>query len=166
MFFITCSCHFLAASAHAWAEASRFAITHCSSLSQAATDIWTIDSGISYTGSIDWRITDSRILSNTESTLPWMDDKGSSPCLKTGGTHRSRHSKSMDNTSLNRSDIFISTIGTYLSLFKCLVRLTTQRILDSASSIPPMPRYTYTDFVTISKSAILCNNFVSLLSDL
>jgi len=55
--------------------------SHSSSLSQAATDIWTIDSGISYTGSIGWRITDSRILSNAESTLLWMDDKASSPCL-------------------------------------------------------------------------------------
>jgi len=44
------------------------------SLSQAATDIWTIDSGISYTGSNCWRITDPSILSNTESTQfsEWM----------------------------------------------------------------------------------------------
>jgi len=42
--------------------------------------IWTIDSwsGISYTGSIGWRITDPSVLSNTESTLLWMDDKTSS----------------------------------------------------------------------------------------
>ena len=39
--------------------------------------------------------TDPSILSNTESTLLWMDDKASSLCLKTGGTHRSRHSKSI-----------------------------------------------------------------------
>ena len=78
--------------------------------------LWTIDSGISYTGSIGWRITDPSIVLNTESTLLWMDDKASSPCLKTGGTHRSRHSKSMDTTSLNRSDIFMLMIGTYLSL--------------------------------------------------
>jgi len=83
-------------------------LSHSSrSLSQAATDIWTIDSGISYTGSIGWKITGPSILSNTESTLLWMEDKASSLCLKTRGTHRSRHSKSMDNTSLNRSDIFI-----------------------------------------------------------
>ena len=70
-------------------------------LSQAAADIWTIDSGISYTGSIGRRITGPSVLSNTESTLLWMDDKASSPCLKTGGTHISRHSKSMDdNTSI------------------------------------------------------------------
>ena len=31
-------------------------------------------------------------------TLLWTDDKASSPCLKTWGTHRSRHSKSIDNT--------------------------------------------------------------------
>ena len=99
------------------------------SLSQAATDIWTIDSGISYTGSIGWRITGPSVLSNTESTLLWMEDKASSLCLKTGGTHRSRHSKRMDNTSLNHSDIFILMIGTYLSLFKYLVRLTAQHIL-------------------------------------
>ena len=35
-------------------------------------------------------------------------------------THRSRHSKSMDNTSLIHSDIFILMVGTYLSLSKCL----------------------------------------------
>ena len=120
--------------------------SHSSSLSQAATDIWTIDSGISYTGSIDWRITDPSIVSNTESTLLWMDDKASSPCLKTGGTHRSRNSKSMDNTSLNRSDTFILMIGTYLSLFKCLVWLTTQRtrlcFFDPAHAICPGTRYT------------------------
>ena len=77
------------------------------SLSQAATDIWTIDSGISYTGSIGWRITGPSVLSNTESTLLWMEGKASSLCLKTGGTHRSRHSKSIDNTSLNHSEIII-----------------------------------------------------------
>ena len=82
-----------------------------------------------YTGSIGWRITGPSVLSNTESTLLWMDDKASSPCLKTKGTHRSRHSKSMENTSRNHSDIFILMIGTYLSLFKYLVWLTTQRIL-------------------------------------
>ena len=53
---------------------------------------------------------------NTESTLLWMDDKASSPSLKTRIPHRSRHSKSMDNTSLIHSfihsDIFIFTIGT------------------------------------------------------
>ena len=106
------------------------------SLSEAATDIWAIDSGISYTGywlKNHW----PKHPSNTESTLLRMDDKASSPCLKTGGTHRSRHSKSMDNTS----DIFILMIGTYLSLFKCLVRLTTQRILCFFDR-PPMPRYT------------------------
>jgi len=52
----------------------------------------------------------------------------------------------MDNTSLNHSDLLI---GTYLSLFKCLVQLTT---------------HVHTDL--ISNSAILSNNFVSLLSDL
>ena len=126
---------FLAASAHAcssWGLPS-----HSSrSLSQAATDIWTIESSISYTDSIGWRITGPSVLSNTDSTLLWMDDKASSPCLKTGGTHRSRHSK----TSLNRSDIFIIMTGTYLSLFKCLVRLTTQHILCFFDR-PPMSRY-------------------------
>ena len=80
------------------------------SLSQAATEKWTIDSGISYTGSIGWRITDPSVLSNTESTLLWLEDKASSLCLKTGGTHRSRHSKSMENTSLNCSDILPGSI--------------------------------------------------------
>ena len=120
-----------------------------------------------YTGSIGWRITGPSVLSNTESTLLWMDDKASSPCLKTRGTHTSMHSKSMENTSLNHSDIFILIIGTYLSLFKYLVRTTHTRLLR-----PPMPSslsrpgtrqiITHTDL--ISNSAILCNNFVSLLS--
>ena len=48
-------------------------------------------------------------------TVVWMND--------TGGTHRSRHSKRMDNTSLFL--IFIFMIGTYPSLFKCLVQLIT-----------------------------------------
>ena len=102
MFFITCLCHFFSSlsTCLSWGLPS-----HSSrSLSQAATEIWTIDSGISYTGCIGWRITDPSVLSNTKSTLLWMDDQASSLCLKTGGTHRSRHSK---NTSLNHSDIFI-----------------------------------------------------------
>jgi len=58
-----------------------------------------------------------------------MDDKASSldPCLKTSGTHGSRHSKSMDTTSLHSfvySDTLI-LIGTYSVFFKCLIRLTT-----------------------------------------
>ena len=35
-----------------------------------------------------------------------MDDEASSPCLKTGITHRSRHSKNMDSTSLIHSFIY------------------------------------------------------------
>ena len=165
MFFITCLCHFFSSlsTCLSWGLPS-----HSSrSLSQAATDIWTTDSGISYTGSIGWRITGPSVLSNTESTLLWMDDKASSLCLKTGGTYRSRHSKSMDNTSLNHSDIFILMIGTYLSLFKCLVRLTTQWhcILAVTRLLrPPIRPGMHTDL--ISNSALLGNNFVLLLSDL
>ena len=144
-FFITCLRQFLVAGmCLSWGLPS-----HSSrSLSQAATDIWTIDSGISHAGSIGWRITDPSILfkqssmgSCTESTLlhVWMANKARSPCLKTRGTHRSRHSKSMDNTLLNHSDIFIFMVGTYLSLSKCLVQLTTQHIL---CFFDPMPRYT------------------------
>jgi len=96
-------------------------------------------------------------------TLLWMDDKTSSPWLKTAwGIHRSRHSKSIDSTShilsFIHSDTFILK-GTYLSLFKCLVRLTTQRIHRFFK-----PIYTHND--CISSSAILSNNFVSLLYDL
>jgi len=36
-----------------------------------------------YTGSIGWRIIGPSVLSNTESTLLWVDDKDSSPCLMT-----------------------------------------------------------------------------------
>jgi len=74
----------------------RFAITKLQKSVLARQHIWTIDSGISYTGSIGWRITDPSIHSNTESTFPWMDDKASSPCLKTRGTHRSKHLKRMN----------------------------------------------------------------------
>jgi len=59
----------------------RFAITQPQKSVLTRQHIYTIDSGISYTGSISWRITDPSIRSNTESTLPWMDDKASSPCL-------------------------------------------------------------------------------------
>ena len=149
----------------------RFAITQqpLRSLSQAATEIWTIDSGISYTGIIGWRITDPSVLSNTESTLLWMDDKASSLCRKKGGTHRSRHSKSMDNTSLNHSDIFTLMIGTYRSLFKYLVRLITQRILGFSTALPAGQvhgKLLDAHRLLISNSAILSNNLVSLLSDL
>jgi len=61
---------------------SRFAITQLQKSVLTRQHIWTTDSGISYTGSIGWRITDPSICSNTESILPWMDDKASSPCLK------------------------------------------------------------------------------------
>ena len=70
-------------------------------------------------------------------TLLWMDDKASSPCLKTWGTHWSRHSKSIDNTSLILSFIHSDTfilIGTCLSLFKCLVPQHMHRFFN------PMPR--------------------------
>ena len=67
---------------------------------------------------------------------------------------------------VHSSDTFI-LIGTYLSLFKCLVRLTTQRI---DRFFYPMPGYRVQVLDTrkdcISNSAILSNNFVSLLSDL
>jgi len=150
--------------------------SHSSSLSQAATDIhvWTIDSGISYTGSIGWRITDPRILLNTESTLLWMDDIASSPwlCLKTGGTHRSRHSESMDNTSLNPFRyIHINDRDLPQSIqVPGSIDNTTHTWLNVLCfSIPPMPKYTAKLIINtdlISKSAILSNNFVSLLSDL
>ena len=113
-------------------------------------------------GSIGWRITDPSILSNTESTLLWMDDKASSPCIKTRGTHRSRHSKSMDNTSLNHSDIFILMIGTYLSLRQVPGSIDNTVHLRSHAQA----RYTTTHTDLISNSAIMSNNFVSLLSDI
>jgi len=88
-----------------------------------------------YTGSIGWRIIGPSVLSNTESTLLWMNDKDSSPCLMTGGTHRSRHSKSMDNTSLNHSDTFILMIGSQSFQAPGSIDNTTHtRLLQ-----PPMP---------------------------
>ena len=65
------------------------------------------------------------IHSSTKSTLLWMDKKSQLSLSEDRGTHRSRPSKSMDKTSLIHSFILI---GTYLSLFKYLVRLTTQCI--------------------------------------
>jgi len=103
--------------------------------------IWTIDSGISYTGSIGWKITGSSIHSNTESTLPWMDDKASSPCLKTGGIHRSRHSKRMDNTSLIQ--IYIHICDRDLpqsSQVPCSIDNTMHTPV--LQSLNPMARYT------------------------
>ena len=137
MFFITC-CHFL--SSRCMPEL-KFAITQPQKSVHTRKHLYTIDSGSSYTGRIGWRITDPSIPSNTELTLPWMDDKASSPCLKTRGTHRSGIQKSMDNTSLIHSfihsDTFIFMIGIYLSPFKCLVRLITQGIhVYTGSSIP------------------------------
>ena len=63
--------------------------------------------------------------------------------------------------------LFISMIGTYRSLFKYLVRLTTQRILGFFDCPCPAGQVhskllMHTDFVT----ELLSNNFVSLLSDL
>ena len=60
-------------------------------------------------------------------------------------------------------------IGTYLSLFKCLVRLTTQRILSFFDHPCPAGQVHgkllgTTDL--ISNSALLSNNFVWLLSDI
>ena len=60
-------------------------------------------------------------------------------------------------------------IGTYLSLFKCLVRLTTQRMLGFFDRPCPAGQVhgkllKHTNL--ISNSAILSNTFVSLLSDL
>jgi len=88
------------------------------SLSQAAADIWTIDSGISYTWQYwlknhwpkhPFKHWVNPSLDGWQSQLSLYKDQGR-------GTHRSRHSKSMDNTSLNHSDIFILMIGAYLSL--------------------------------------------------
>jgi len=100
--------------AHAWAEVCHH--TAAEVCHRQLLIYGQLTQALATLGSIGWRITDPSILSNTESTLLWMDDKASSPCIKTRGTHRSRHSKSMDNTSLNHSDIFILMIGTYLSL--------------------------------------------------
>jgi len=45
----------------------RFAITQLQKSVLTRQHIWTIDSGVSYTGSIGWGITDPSIRSNTES---------------------------------------------------------------------------------------------------
>jgi len=66
----------------------RFAITQPQKSVLTRQHIWTIDSGISYTGSIGWRITDQSIRSNTrvntsldgwQSQLSLSEDRGSFP---------------------------------------------------------------------------------------
>ena len=58
-------------------------------------------------------------------------------------------------------------IGTYLSLFKCLVRLITQRICRILGFFDrPMPSKPGMHTDLISNPALLSNKFVSLLSDL
>ena len=117
MFFITCLGHFLAASGHAWAEVCHHTAAEIchrqpliyGQLTQALATLAVLaeESG-----------TDPSILSNTESTFLWMDDKTSSPCLKTRGTHKSRHSKAwIIHTSLTHSDIFVTTRLLTVDLF-------------------------------------------------
>ena len=99
--------------------------------------------------------------------MPSLDGWQSQLSLsKDWGTHRSRHSKSMDNASLNHSDIFILMIGTYPQSFQVPgpVWLTAQRILGffdrpCQHSARQIIRCT-TDL--ISNSALLSNNFVWL----
>ena len=86
-------------------------------------------------------------------------------------TDRSRHSKSMDNTSLNHSDRFILMIGTYLSLHQVPgSSVNTTHTLLPRSRIPcPCPGQIHNKFNAHrlnSNSAIMSNNFVSLLSDI
>ena len=93
-----------------------------------------------------------------QSQLPLSEDQGY--------PYRSRHSKSMDNTSFINihsfihSDIFILMIGTYLSLFKCLIWLKTlhiHRFFDLGSQVHTNRlHFKFSDFGY---------NFASLLSD-
>ena len=82
MFFITCLCHFF--SSRRMPEL-RFAITQLQKSVLTRQHIWTIDSGISYTGSnlAEESLTQASVQALSQ-TLLWMDDKASSPCLKTG----------------------------------------------------------------------------------
>ena len=92
-------------------------------------------------------------------TLLWMDDKASSPC-----THRSRHSKSIDNTSLILSFRYIHTDRDLPQSFQvpCSIDNTTHtQVLQSHPQVVLGTRSH-----CISNSAILSNNFVMLLSDL
>ena len=85
-----------------------------------------------------------------------MDDKASSPCIKTRGTHRFRHSKSMDNTSLNHSDIFTLMIGTYPSLHQVpgMIDNTTHTLLLRSHAPMPDTRQSKMHTDLISNSAI------------
>ena len=90
-----------------------------------------------------------------------VEDKASSPCLKTRGMHRSRHSKCMDNTSLTHafihSDIFIFMKGT--TSVSCSIDNTTQTpVLWSHAQLHCKLLDTHTD--CISNSATLSNSFV------
>ena len=104
----------------------------------------------SYTSSIGWRVADPSIHSNTQAN-PSLDGWQSQLSLsqKTGGTHRSRHSKSIDNTSLIS---FIHSFRYYIHIFKWLVQLITQCIHCFTRYICPG---THTN--CISNSAILSN---------
>ena len=89
----------------------RFASHSHRSLSSQGS-IYTIDSGTSYIGSIGWRITDPSIRSNTKSTLPWMDDKASSPCLSQDWGYPFKKHGQYFTYSFFHSDTFIFMIGT------------------------------------------------------
>ena len=127
-FFITCLCH------TTWLSFTRLSPCKRQTLGWEGLGtrlgIWTIDSGISQ---IHWQYW----LKNhwpkhlfKHKVNPSLDRWQS----RLSSEDRSRHSNSMDNFthsfihSFINSDIFIFVIETYLSLFNCLIQLTTQRI--------------------------------------
>ena len=113
----------------------------------------------------NWRIIDLSIHSNAESTLLWMDGKANFSVWRPVVPIDPGIPKAW--IILTYSFRYINfMIGTYLSLFKCLGRLTTP-VLRSHSKERTTGVCTYnTHTGCIPNSAILSNNFVSLLSDL
>jgi len=86
----------------------RFAITQ----QQKSVTGWTIDSGISYTWQYwlkNQALTQASFQTLSQPFSGWMT-KSSSPCLKTRGTHRSRHSKAWIILLVSQSQTVMNTV--------------------------------------------------------
>jgi len=96
--FFTCLCHFfLAAGAClSWGLPSH----SCRSLSSQGSIYGPLTHVLATLAVLAEESLTQASVQTPSQTLLWMNDKVSSPCLKTWGTHRSRHSKGIDNTSL------------------------------------------------------------------
>ena len=126
--------------------------------------IWTIDSCICYTGNIGRRITDQASVQTLSQPFSVWMTKQPSLSEAPGRTHRSRHSKSMDNKYFTLS--FTHSLR-YIRIY--------DRDLHQPFQVPhSIDKTMHTSVLRshaqlhdcISNSAISSNNFMSLLSDL